>query len=634
MPLLPFRELLDRLRAEDESVLLEAKEAGAATHSVMETVSAFSNEPGRGGGYILFGVRSVEGLFPDYEVAGVKDPDRCQADLATQCREMLHPAIRPAIVVEEHEGKTVVVAFIPEAPPEAKPVYINKEGLPGGAYRRIGSTDQHCTDDDVALLYQGRGHGTFDGSSVDGTSLLDADPQAIEEYRRLRREANPTAAELRLNDSELLYSLGASVGPDAQGSMTVAGLALFGKETSLRRVFPMLRVDYIRVEGREWVPNPEHRYASIDMRGPLILLIPRVIANVAADLPVTFSLPVGGVHREDLPLVPRAVLREAIVNSLMHRSYRVREPVQIIRYSNRLEIRNPGHSLVPDDHLGDPGSRCRNEKIAAVLHEVRLAETKGTGIRAMREAMGKANLTLPVFESDWMKDTFTVRLLVHHLLGPEDVRWLATFADCELSADEAKALIVVREIGAIDNSTIRDINGVDTLTASATLRRFRDLGLLAQKGKGRATYYVPTERVRPPSAATADLAGKPLSPGLNPGDKPLSTGFDALSPRSGAEAQAGDARSRALAALPTAVATLVEALGRRASPEEVSAAILRVCDVRPLTPADLATLLNRDRDYVQKQYLRPLLDAGELEYTHPESPAHPQQAYQRRRTPA
>lgn len=622
MPTIPFRELLERLRAEDESVLIEAKESGASSNSVMETVSAFSNEPGRGGGYLLFGVRATEGLFPDYEVVGVRDPDRSQADLATQCREMLHPAVRPLIQVEQHDGRTVMFAFVPEAAPQAKPVYISKEGLPGGAYRRIGSTDQHCTDDDIALLYQGRGHATFDASALDGTSLADVDPQALEEYRRLRREANSTAAELRLGDTELLYSLGASTGLEAASQLTMAGLVLFGRETSLRRVLPMTRIDYIRVEGREWVPDPERRYASIDMRGPLILLIPRVIANVAADLPTTFSLPVGGVHRRDLPLVPTAVLREAIVNALMHRSYRAREAVQIIRYSNRLEIRNPGHSLVPDDHLGDPGSRCRNESLAAVLHEVRLAETKGTGIRAMREAMARANLTLPVFESDWQKDTFTVRLLVLHLLGPDEVRWLETFADCSLSGDEAKALIVVREIGAIDNSVFRDINGVDTLTASGSLRRMRDLGLLEQRGKGRATYYVPTDRVRSPVGV--------LSPGVSPGDKPLPPGLGTLSPGLGAGRGTNTARTKALDAVPPYLAAEVNALGKRAEPPEVRSVILRLCGHRPMTPAELAVLLDRNREYIQKQYLGPMVEDGNLEYTHPENPAHPGQAYKRR----
>ena len=39
-------------------------------------------------------------------------------------------------------------------------------------------------------------------------------------------------------------------------------------------------------------------------------------------------------------------------------------------------------------------------KIAAVLHETRFAETKGSGIRVMREGMEQAGLTPPLFESD------------------------------------------------------------------------------------------------------------------------------------------------------------------------------------------------------------------------------------------
>ena len=30
-----------------------------------------------------------------------------------------------------------------------KPVYLRATGLPSGAFRRIGSTDQRCTDDDL-----------------------------------------------------------------------------------------------------------------------------------------------------------------------------------------------------------------------------------------------------------------------------------------------------------------------------------------------------------------------------------------------------------------------------------------------------------------------------------------------------
>ena len=66
----------------------------------------------------------------------------------------------------------------------------------------------------------------------------------------------------------------------------------------------------------------------------------------------------------------------------------------------QVEIRNPGFSLKSQDHLDEPGSQLRNPKIAAALYDTRLAETKGSGIRVMRESMEQAGLTPPLFESD------------------------------------------------------------------------------------------------------------------------------------------------------------------------------------------------------------------------------------------
>jgi ATP-dependent DNA helicase RecG len=162
----------------------------------------------------------------------------------------------------------------------------------------------------------------------------------------------------------------------------------------------MTRVDYIRVPGREWVPDPDRRFDTIELRDPLFRLIRRAQAAVLDDLPKGFALAEGDLQRQDKPVIPQRVIREALVNALMHRSYRSHSPVQIIRYANRLEIRNPGFSLKSPEHLGEPGSEPRNPRIAAVLHETRFAETKGSGIRVMRETMEQAGLTPPLFESD------------------------------------------------------------------------------------------------------------------------------------------------------------------------------------------------------------------------------------------
>jgi ATP-dependent DNA helicase RecG len=98
-------------------------------------------------------------------------------------------------------------------------------------------------------------------------------------------------------------------------------------------------------------------------------------------------------------------------------------PVQIIRYSNRIEILNPGYSLKDMASLGTPGSRLRNPAIAAVLHELNWAETKGSGIRTMRRLAGEASLPLPEFASDRQKNEFKVTLFPHHLLTEDDYVW-------------------------------------------------------------------------------------------------------------------------------------------------------------------------------------------------------------------
>ncbi len=169
----------------------------------------------------------------------------------------------------------------------------------------------------------------------------------------------------------------------------------------------MHRIDYILISGVEWVSDPDERYQGVtEIREPLLLAIPRLTTLIINDLPKSFHLDDNGLQRQETPLIPSKVIREALVNSVMHRNYRFSNPIQIIRYANRLEIHNPGYSLKPIDEIDQPGSVTRNEKIAAVLHEIGFAETKGTGGKVMLETMLEANLTLPRFDSEREKDRF------------------------------------------------------------------------------------------------------------------------------------------------------------------------------------------------------------------------------------
>jgi len=122
-------DLLLQLNTLDEVSRIEAKEGSQIDKSIRETISAFCNEPGLDGGYLLLGFKCGRTLFDvQYEVVGVDDPDKIQCDLATQCSNEFSTVVRPEIHVEELEGKKVVWAYIPEMPPGEKPVISKSNG--------------------------------------------------------------------------------------------------------------------------------------------------------------------------------------------------------------------------------------------------------------------------------------------------------------------------------------------------------------------------------------------------------------------------------------------------------------------------------------------------------------------------
>ncbi len=612
------KELLEELNLLDESDHIEAKEASNGIgKSFWETVCAFANEPNLGGGYIVLGVQQNETLFsPIYAVVGVNNPDKIQRDIATQSATMFNIPIRPQISVEALGDRTVVIVYVQEAEPSQKPIFITNIGLPRGAFRRIGSTDQRCQDDDLAVFYQSRHTTFYDATLLKDAHLQDIDLGALNEYRKLRAEVNPGASELELSDEELLRAL-RCLESDATAILrpTVAGIVLFGSTAAQRRLMPSIRIDYMRMPGNEWISDPLYRFQGMEARGPLLSVLRRIETAIWEDIGKTFYLPEHSLQSIETPIISSRIIREALTNALMHRSYQVQSSVQVIRYANRLEIRNPGFSLVAPEKLGEPGSVRRNPFIAEVLHDINIAETKGTGIPTMRKLMREANLEPPFFESKRDTNQFVSTFLFHHLLSPHDWQWLGHFQSHNLTSDEARALIYVREVGEIDNGTYRTLNSADTLDASKHLRRLRDVRILEQHEKGRSTYYVGGERF-----TEALTRWEPT----NLDEKP--TNLDEKPTNLTEKSEDLNEKPTNLE-IPEFVKQITQGLSRRSSNEEIRRMITLLCASNPLTARMLAMYLNRNLRNLSREYLQPMIQEGILEYTIPETPNHARQAY-------
>ena len=105
-----------------------------------------------------------------------------------------------------------------------------------------------------------------------------------------------------------------------------------------------------------------------------------------------------GLYRTDIPLLPEAILREALVNAVIHREYAVIGRVHLDVYSNRVEVTSPGtlpNHLTVEQARSGAVPRSRNEMMANAMVVRRLMEQRGRGWLLMRHHMRKFNGSEP-----------------------------------------------------------------------------------------------------------------------------------------------------------------------------------------------------------------------------------------------
>ena len=614
-------ELLEQLRQIDEQPRIEAKRASEIGSSVMQTICAFANEPGLGGGYLLLGIDEPKTADDAFSVCGVKDADALLNTIQVNCREQFEFPIPVQGDVAQLEGKKVIRLFVPELEPAAKPCsfkgrFDSKNKRKTGVWRRGLNGDYECSQQELEPLLLAKSGMSYEQVQPATAEWDDLDPSAIALYRTLRAKVRPYAEELQASDHEMLYALNLVKKQDDKWVPNIAGLLLMGKPLALRRLLPAVRVDYVRVNGVQWVEDPEQRFVTtLDIREPLLRLIPKLEASISDDLPNHFRLQDGSTQRSDEPLLPHKVIREAVVNAVMHRDYQVNQPILVVRYSNRIEIRNAGYSLKPEIALGDMGSKLRNPVIAAVLYDLSFAETKGSGIKTMRRLLDQAGLTAPVFISKVIENEFVATYLLHQLLGEEQLNWLQQFTALNLTDNEAKALLLAKETGAVDNAGLRAISGLDTLSASQLLRKLHHQHhLLEQGGAGPATYYQLSQYSAVEALNTSDL---------------ISSTSDLTSNASDLVSNASDLVSNTSdLAVPNELIQSIEQLTSKARKDKLWPIIVWLCALSPYKAEQLAIRLTRKENSLKHKHLNVLREQeGLIDYLYPEVVNHPNQAY-------
>jgi ATP-dependent DNA helicase RecG len=196
-----------------------------------------------------------------------------------------------------------------------------------------------------------------------------------------------------------------------------------------------------------------------------------------------------GLYRRQVPAYDEKVVRELLVNALVHRPYTQGGDIYLNLHPDRLEVVNPGRlplGVTPRNILH--ASRRRNEGLARVFHDLGLMEREGSGFDMMYDRLLSQGRPAPVPEegSDSVKVTIYRRIVksgVGQLIAEADARFQLT----------QRERITLGTLAQTEGKTARELAALletdSTQALGGWLGRLPELGLVASAGRTKGTRY-------------------------------------------------------------------------------------------------------------------------------------------------
>jgi ATP-dependent DNA helicase RecG len=253
---------------------------------------------------------------------------------------------------------------------------------------------------------------------VSGSTIADLDPRRLADYfRRVLQQPFPRDDE-QVDWSSILVNLELMTKVDDRIVPTIDGILLFG--TSPKKYLPQSGIRGLVYQ----TDQPDYATkADEELKGPLLPLGAQsgsIVENGLVEQALDFvkrhtsvSSEIVDGRRIDRSVYPDYVLREAVVNALVHRDYSITgTDITLTIFSDRLEVTSPGR--LPNSATVDAvkaGFRyARNQTLVYFMRDYLYVDFRGMGIRyKIIPGMKEHNGTEPEFIlTDW---DFTVRLL-------------------------------------------------------------------------------------------------------------------------------------------------------------------------------------------------------------------------------
>jgi len=450
--------------------------------ALAETLVAFANSDG---GTIVLG----------YDERGRLTTNVMPEDIEAMLREAAgrtSPPVRATLESAGNADNPQLVVRVPRSP--------DLHSLSDGrVFVRAAGENRALTGEEIRHLTQSKSIGDYEAESVAGATLADLDDQMVAEYIAKREWRTRRKIELAERNAQgaapLLKEIGAL---DGRGQPTVAGLLLFGRNP--QAFLPQSGVVFVKFPGVE--PRGEGGRAGYGRReeinGPLARVIERTWQVILEEMRV--GAIVKGLEREEVLEYPEFAVREALVNAVCHRDYRLRgRRIEVRKYADRMEVISPGGLagfITLDNIIEEHFSR--NPRLVQGLFQWGYIEELGLGIDRMIEEMVAAGHPAPRFNATAYGFTVTLsnvreRRAVQNisLAAPSASEPGPLAAGLTVNERQARALQYVREHGRITNRDLQVLcPNVTPETLRIDLADLVDKGVLMRVGEKKGTYYI------------------------------------------------------------------------------------------------------------------------------------------------
>ena len=364
-------ELLEII-ANGENSGVEFKRDDLRTQDLAKELVAFSNLDG---GMVLLGVED------DGSVSGLARPD-LEEWVMSVCRDRIRPEIVPFFEVvrgfEDEKGVAIVRVT------RGYDVHTLWHNNSNRYLMRVGSQSREASPEELARLFQQRGGIRAESRPVSGAALVDLDRRRLRNYFSGVRQQDVPAND----DEDAWRSLLVNTEIMTDEGVTVGGMLLFGRTPN--RFLPHAGIDAVAYSTTEHDYEAQERTA---LRGPMTPLLSEggdIVENGLVEQAIDFvrrnrriGAELHGARRVERPVYPTEVLREAVVNALIHRDYLLTNTdIQLALYSDKLEIISPGrlpNGITPES-MRTGVRAARNQLLKDVMRDYQYLEHMGMGI--------------------------------------------------------------------------------------------------------------------------------------------------------------------------------------------------------------------------------------------------------------